>query len=342
MKERTYQMHIVQKRWLYILVVIVMAFCVLQGCKGEPKVPEGAVAMVNGEVITQDELDADLFLVKKQYTELAQADGEKLAGIKREILESLIAHEILYQESRKKGVQVEETAVDEQIANIKKQFQEQGGFEKMLEEMNLTEEKLKVQFREGIAIQKLVDQEVVNRIEISDEKTKDYYDKNPDLFKQIEKIQARHILIKAEPAGDKAAKAKALKEIKNIQKELKGGADFAELAKKYSQCPSSADGGNLGEFGRGQMIKPFEDAAFALKKGEISDIVETDFGYHLILAGEKKPETISEYGEVKDRIAQYLKSMETRAEGEKYIEKLKNEAKIERFLPEPKKQDPAK
>jgi peptidyl-prolyl cis-trans isomerase C len=335
-------MRIVQKRWLHILVVIVMAFCVLQGCKGEPKIPEGAVAVVNGEVITQEELDADLFLVKKQYAELTQADEEKLAAIKREILESLIAHEVLYQESRKKGIEVEETAVDEQVEHIKKQFQEQGGFENMLKEMNITEEKLKVQFREGIAIQRLVDQEVIKRIELSDEETKDYYDKNPDLFKQPEKLQARHILIKAEPAGDKAAKAKALKEIKDIQRKLKGGADFAELAKKYSQCPSSAEGGDLGEFGRGQMIKPFEDAAFALKKGEMSDIIETDFGYHLILAGEKKPETISEYPEVKDRIAQYLKNMKTRAEGEKYIEGLKNEAKIERFLPEPKKQDSAK
>jgi len=332
LKERNYTMHIVQKRWLHILMGIFTAFCVLQGCKGETKIPEDAVAVVNGEIITQEELDADLFLVKKQYAELTQADEEKLAAIKREILESLIAHEVLYQESRKKGIEVEETAVDEQVAHIKKQFQEQGGFENMLKEMNITEERLKVQFREGIAIQRLVDQEVVKRIEISDEETKDYYDKNPDLFKQPEKLQARHILIKAEPAGDKAAKAKALKEIKDIQRKLKGGADFAELAKKYSQCPSSAEGGDLGEFGRGQMIKPFEEAAFALKKGEMSDIVETDFGYHLILAGEKKPETISEYGEVKDRIAQYLKNMKTRAEGEKYIEGLK----------EPKKQDSAK
>ncbi|MDI6616900.1 MAG: SurA N-terminal domain-containing protein, partial [Syntrophaceae bacterium] len=119
-------MHIVQKRWLHILVGIFMAFCALQGCKGETKIPEGTVAVVNGEVITQEELDADLFLVKKQYAELTQADEEKLAAIKREILESLIAHEVLYQESRKKGIEVEETAVDEQIEHIKKQFQEQG------------------------------------------------------------------------------------------------------------------------------------------------------------------------------------------------------------------------
>jgi peptidyl-prolyl cis-trans isomerase C len=89
------------------------------------------------------------------------------------------------------------------------------------------------------------------------------------------------------------------------------------------------------------MIKPFEDAAFALKKGEMSDIVETDFGYHLILAGEKKPETISEYPEVKDRIAQYLKNMKTRPR-RKIYRGTENEAKIERFLPEPKKQDSAK
>ncbi|MBW2673533.1 MAG: peptidylprolyl isomerase, partial [Deltaproteobacteria bacterium] len=287
---------------------------------------------VNGEVITQDQLDAELSVMQKQFADVDQTDKEKLAEIKSKILENLIAREVLHQESQRKGIEVDEATIDERLANIKKQFPEEGSFEKKLEETQLTENTLKGQLRQGLVIQKLIDREVIDRIEVSDKEAKDYYDENRDLFKQPEKIQVRHILIKVEPEGDKTKKAGALKTSKKIQSELKGGGDFAALAKKYSQCPSSANGGDLGYFARGQMVKPFEDAAFSLKKGEVSDIVETSFGYHLIKAGDRKPESISDYKDIKDKLAPYLKRAKAGAEAEKYIEGLKKNAKIERFL----------
>ncbi len=336
-------MQIVHQRWFYPIVIIAVTLFAMQACKkGEAKFPEGTVAVVNGATITQEDLDSELSMMQKQFSDIDQTDKEKLAEIKKEILENIIARKVLYQESEKKGIEVDVAAIDERFTGIKKRFSEEGSFEKMLEEMHLTEETLKVQLRQGIAIQKLIDREVTGLIEISEKEAKDYYDKNPDLFKQPEKIQARHILIKVEPAGDEAKKAGALKEIKKIQRELKEGGDFAELAKKYSQCPSSADGGNLGDFARGQMVKPFEDAAFSLKKGEISGIVETDFGYHLIQGGDRTPEIISDYKVIKDKLTSYLKRMKAGAEGEKYIEGLKKKAKIEIFLPAAEKQGSAK
>jgi len=339
-QERKCEMRIIQQRWFYIPVVIIaMVLFTAQACKkGDAKFPEGTVAVVNGAIITQEDLDTELSMMQKQFAGIDQADNEQLAEIKRDILENLIARKVLYQESQKKGIEVDDETINERLANIKKRFPEEDSFNGMLEEMCLTEDTLKAQLREGIAIQKLIDREVIDRIEISDKEAKDYYDKNPDLFKQPEKIQASHILIKVEPEGDETRKAGAHKEIKKIQRELKMGGDFAELAKKYSQCPSSADGGNLGYFARGQMVKPFEDAAFSLKKGEISDIVETTFGYHLIQAGDRNPETISDYKDVKDKLTPYLKRMKAGAEGEKYIESLKEKAKIERFLSAEEKQ----
>ncbi len=329
-------MRITQQKWFYILIVMAVGVTLFvgQACKkGDGRSPEGVVAVVNGEQITQGDLDRELYIMQKQFADLDKADSEQLAEIKRDIVENLITRQVLYQESQRRGIEVDEAAIDERLAAIKKRFPEEGTFEKMLEEMDLTEDGLKVQLREGMAIQSLLDREVMNQVEVSDRESKEYYDKNPDLFKQPEKVHASHILIKVDPEGGEAKKAEALKEIKKIQRELKEGKNFAELAKKYSECPSSADGGNLGAFARGQMVKPFEDTAFSLKEGEISDIVETRFGYHLIQAGDRIPETMSKYDDIKDKLAQYLKRMKSEAEAEKYIGRLREKVQIERVLP---------
>lgn len=334
-------MRIAQGKWFYIPVVI-MVLLAMQACKKEEvKYPEGTIAVVNGAVITQEDLDAELSMAQQQFANQGQPNDEQLAKIKENLFEGLITRKVLYQESQKKGIEVDDATIDERLANMKKQFPKEDDFKGMLDKMNLTEDALKSQLRKGMAMQKLVDQEVVSNLKISDKDTKDYYDGHMDLFKQSEKIQASHILVKVEPGADESVKAEALKKIGKIQKELKEGGDFAELAKKYSDCPSNAKGGDLGYFGRRQMVKPFEEAAFSLKPGEISDITETDFGYHLIKAGDRKPGTITDYKDVKDKLVQYLKQVKTGEEVKKYIEKLKEQAKIERFLPEAKKQDSA-
>ncbi|MBW2558555.1 MAG: peptidylprolyl isomerase [Deltaproteobacteria bacterium] len=334
-------MRIAQGKWFYVpVVIIVMALLGMQACnKEEVKLQEGTIVVVNGAVITQQDLDVELSMAQQQFAAMEQLDDEQLAQVKADILESLIARKVLYQESQKKGIKMDDVTIDERLANMKKQFPKEDDFKAMLEKMSLTEDALKSQLREGMAIQKLVDQEVMSNIEISDNDTKDYYDKNTDLFKQPEKIQASHILVKVESGADESVKAEALKKIKKIQEELKAGGDFAELAKKYSDCPSSAKGGDLGYFGRGQMVKPFEEAAFSLKQGELSDITETDFGYHLIKAGDRTPGVVADYKDIKEKLAQYLKQMKSKEEMKKYVESLKEKAKIERILPEAKKQN---
>jgi peptidyl-prolyl cis-trans isomerase C len=167
---------------------------------------------------------------------------------------------------------------------------------------------------------------------VSDEESKTYYDSHPDLFKQPERVRARHILIKVDPGADESQKAEARKKIKEIQEKVQKGEDFAALAKESSEGPSSAKGGDLGYFRRGQMVKSFEEAAFRLQPGEVSEIVETGYGYHLIMVIDKKPETTIAYKDVKDRLEQHLKREKVRKEVSLYVEKLEEKAKVERFL----------
>lgn len=198
--------------------------------------------------------------------------------------------------------------------------------------MNLTEAALKYQFMRGMAIQKLIDKEFVQKVTVSDKKIKDYYDSHPEYFKQPEQVRASHILIKVDSKADEYQKAEARKALKIIQQKIEEGGDFSAIAKESSQCPSSSKGGDLGYFRQGQMVKPFQEAAFSLKPGEVSDIVETKFGYHLIKVMDKKPESTIPYKDAKNKIKQHLKGKIVQEEVGLYVAKLKEKAKVERFL----------
>ncbi|UCG12634.1 MAG: peptidyl-prolyl cis-trans isomerase, partial [Deltaproteobacteria bacterium] len=200
--------------------------------------------------------------------------------------------------------------------------------------MNLTEEEVKSRLARDIATKQFIDEQFAKHVEVSDKEIKDYYESNPDAFKAPEQVRASHILIKVEPQADEAKKAESRKKLEMIQQRVKKGEDFAALAREFSEGPSSTKGGDLGYFRRGQMVKPFEDAAFGLKPGEVSDIVETRFGYHLIKVVDKKPETTIGYEEVKERIEAFLKQRKTQNQINLYVENLKKDAKVEIFLGE--------
>ena len=125
-------------------------------------------------------------------------------------------------------------------------------------------------------------------------------------------------------------KKQAREKAEALLKRVKGGDDFAEVARTESSCPSKALGGDLGNFGRGQMVPPFEEAVFAMKPGEISDVVESSFGFHIIKLSEKNPAAQAKYEDVKTKIVQYLKDEKVRKLVAAYVEELKSKAKITR------------
>jgi peptidyl-prolyl cis-trans isomerase C len=215
---------------------------------------------------------------------------------------------------------------------VKKRFPDENEYKVALQKMNISEEKLKSQIREGLAIQQFVDNYLVQEVKVSEAEAKVFYKNNSERFKQPEQIKASHILVKVDNQADTPTKDLANKKIKDIQKKLEAGEDFALLAKEFSEGPSNINGGDLGYFKRGQMVKPFEDAAFKLIPGEVSDIVETRFGYHLIKVVDKKPESVVSYDNVKDKITQYIEQEKKGEVIKSEIEKLRQKAAIETFL----------
>lgn len=300
----------------------------------EDKVASGdQIAVVNGVNISNTEFERELDFYMSRASQQGQQIPEiMLPKLKNDILNSLIERELLYQESQKMKITVDSNAVEGQMASIKQRFQSPAEFEAAIKQLNLSEADIQSQISRDMAIRELIDKQVAQKVVVTDEETKAYYDANTGQFKQPEQIKARHILIKIDANASETQKADARQEIKKIQQKLQNGDDFAGLAKEYSQGPSSVKGGDLGFFRRGQMVKPFEDAAFALKPNEISDIVETKFGYHLIKVEEKKPETTLAYTDIKDRLNQHLKEQQIDKEAKEYIDQLKKDAKIEKNL----------
>lgn len=319
------------------IMALALASVVSLSVAGEKNLSQNKAAVVNGSVITQADLKREMAGAQRRPSSMGKPlDDSQLLEIKKEAIERLIERELLYQESQKKGIKLDETAVNEQLETLKKRFPSEAEFKNALSKMNMSEGRVKSEFTRGMAIQKFINNELVQKITVSDKEIKTYYDSNPDFFEQSEQVRAHHILVKVDPKGDASQKAESHKKIEKIQQKLHKGEDFTALAKEFSQCPSSAKGGDLGYFDRGQMVRPFEDAAFALKRGEVSDIVETKFGYHLIKVVDKKAKSTIAYNDVKDRLGQYLKQEKVKKEVSLYVEKLKQKAKIEKFLAEEK------
>lgn len=318
-----------------LLAVLALITLALPAYAGESQSAEQKLAVVNGTVINQAELDSEMnrFLARLQSQDRVPTDLER-SQIKKQVLENLIVGELLYQESQKEGVKVDQKEIEAQLAPIKGRYPSEAEFKKALSTMNLTEADLRFRFERDLAIRKLLADQIGGKIAVSEKESRAYYDSNPEFFKKPEQVRASHILIKVDPGADEAKKAEARTKIESLQAKLKNGEDFGALAKEYSEGPSGPKGGDLGFFGRGQMVKSFEETAFTMKPGQVSGMVETRFGYHLIMVTERTPESTLSYEEVKDRLEQYLKQQKAQETIAAYVETLKGKAKIERFMKE--------
>jgi peptidyl-prolyl cis-trans isomerase C len=298
------------------------------------------VAVVNGKNISQESLQQKLSFVEKRYaSQGGQLSDEQLSMIKKDILERMIEKELLYQESKEAGISVGDEKVNSQLEQFKAKFPNDEAYQAQLSQLGYTEEMIRKEIRENMAIQELIEQEIASDIEISDTELKAYYDENTEQFTTPEQVKARHILVKTDQSDSEEQKKEAREEIEAIQKRLEEGEKFEELAKEESEGPSGKKGGDLGYFSKGRMVKPFEEAAFAMEPGNVSDIVETRFGFHLIKVEDKKPASKKGYEEVKKEIRQQIKNEKVKQSIDNYVSTLREKATIELKLPEAGKEE---
>ena len=288
------------------------------------------VASVNGVAITSEELEREVANIRHKMSR--RMPGVPVPeDLEDKALDNIINRRLLLEESRKAGITVENSEIEAIWQQTVARFPSEEAVKEILKKENVTEEMIRGDIRNGLTLQKYVESEFTAKADVSEEEIKEYYDKNSSRFKQPEMVKASHILIKVEDKADEAKKAEARKKIEEVEKLVKEGKDFAELAKEYSEGPSNVKGGDLGFFGRGQMVKPFSDAAFALKPGEVSPIVETRFGFHIIKVFEKKEEGLVPLEEAGPKIREVLSTEKTQEMVNNKLESLKAVAKIERY-----------
>jgi peptidyl-prolyl cis-trans isomerase C len=193
------------------------------------------------------------------------------------------------------------------------------------------EVKKEIQQNPGMKYQKLINRQFEGKVKITKEDAQKHYSENKVRFETPEQVRASHILISpvSDPNIDpNQAKAEAKTKIEGLLKQIRAGADFATLAKANSSCPSSSKGGDLDYFGRGKMVPPFDKAAFALKVGQVSDVVETRFGFHIIRLTDRKESKVTPFEEAEKDIMFTLEQEKKQQIAEEYIESLKEKASI--------------
>ena len=279
------------------------------------------VAKVNGEDILQSDVDFvfDTFVLPqfKAQNPDKEFPAEQMSKIEQNIINQLVTQTLVLQEAAKLNITVDDAVVSKRFEEFKAQ------------RPDASEEQIKPFISKELLIQQTIQQEVADKVEVSDEEVKEYYEKNKEQFKEPEQVQASHILVQVAPDATQEEKDAAKQKIDGLLAQVKEGKDFAEVAKESSDCPSKEQGGDLGFFPRGAMVKPFEDVAFALNEGEISDVVETQFGYHIIKLTAKKASNDVPFEDVKERLQQGLLQQKKNSEVMSWFNNIKTNATIE-------------
>jgi peptidyl-prolyl cis-trans isomerase C len=295
---------------------------------------------VNGVDIAESKIER---LIKPQLERMAERAAQLPPALaeqyreqlRREILEQLIRDQLLEEKIKEANIVVTEEEVISkitEIATVQRPPLSLEDFKKKIEEYGLTFDDVKEDVRRGLSRDRFMASQWADKINVTEDDAKKYYDENPKWFETPEQVRASHILIKpvfADPGTDpNEAKAQARAKIEELLKQINEGADFAELAKANSACPSAAEGGDLGFFPRGQTTQAFEKVAFELEVGQISDVVETEYGYHIMKVAEHKDAGVVWCEPAKDDIIEQLTEEKKQEFVNEYVESLKAKANI--------------
>lgn len=306
------------------IILLLILLILISGCT--QKIPE-VVAVVNGVEITKEEFVQEIKLqvqgrVEQEADETDDEFIQRLIpfGVKS-VLEDMINEIIIRQKVEEQEIKVEPEEIDIKIEERKERFPNEESFLQQLAISNMTVEELRQQFESQILIEKFIRKEA--EAMITEEVIIDYFEEHKSNFDISNQIKASQILVETEEAAEE------------ILRQLRGGADFAELAKENSIARTAKDdGGDLGFFSRGRMVPAFEEVAFALEIGEISDIVKTPYGYHIIYLEEKRPAQKATLELAREEITYLFTTQNIWTLERTFLQDIREEADVEIMLPE--------
>ncbi len=327
-------------RWLLVLGLAAGCGAAPPGAPGGPAPPPDApaphavdpvpaalpeiVASVDAYSITRGELEQ---AVRSAEIQAGQALPTQFRdSVYRAVLDRLVAFHLLLQESERRSIVVDDAAVDARIETIRSGFPNEEAFETRLDSWNTSLYILREETRRDLLVERVLESAVFAGIEIEPESVRAFYDQHPAQFTERGGVRARHILIGVSPDASEPDKAEARERARGLRLDAAEGADFEALAREHSDDPgSAANGGDLGLVVEGQTVSAFETALFALDPGELSDVVETPFGFHVIQMVERRDDRVVPFEEARGPIGDLLLQQEQQARAAAFIDELKTQ-----------------
>ncbi len=323
-----------KKRLLAMLVAMLSISMVLTGCQKKPK---DAVATISGEYITVDDIQPIYEMIKNQYggdalfNDTTDQGKEMIHRAKVQATQEVINTKVMEKLAEDYGVTVDENKVNEKLEEIKAQFGGEEVFNQIIQQDGMSVDDLKENIRKNLLMAGLNDK-LVEKYQPTDEEIEKQINDNK---KKYTEYNASHILIKNTDETGQKLKGEELKakkeEAEAILKEIKDGGDFEAIAKEKSEDGSKENGGNLGNFYAEKMVKPFAKALEKLEVGQVSDIVETEFGYHIIKLNSKEEDPAKFDEDYKKEITEEIKTTTIQENAQKELEKTKKEMKARIF-----------
>ncbi len=308
--------------------------------KSGPKIsdlfPDEVVAKGKGVQVKRSQLDDAMVSIKSTFAARGQdLPPDETSRLEQQVLDRLIQVQILLQKASDADKATGKEICLKRMDGFRARAGSEEAFARQLKSVGTTPQELQAKMVEESTAEAVLEREL--KITISDDEVKKFFEDNPSKFEQPEMVRASHILISTKdpnttkdlPDDQKSVKHK---KAENLLKQARAGEDFAKLAKENSDDPGSKDKGGEYQFARGQMVPEFETAAFSLKTNQISDIVTTTYGYHIIKLSEKVPAKKMELAKVAPDIKEYLKQQQMQKhqkELQDYLDKLKKDSGVE-------------
>ncbi|MBE2250403.1 MAG: peptidyl-prolyl cis-trans isomerase [Myxococcus sp.] len=281
----------------------------------KPQQDGNVIATVNGEVIGKADFERELSRESQAMEGAAPRSPEQIEPFKQALLETMIERLALLQAARDAQVQVSPEEVDRRVLALTSEYPA-GTFDTALAQSQTSRTELARRTREQLIVERLLSDQVFSRVAVTEDQIRAAYDENPDAWTEAEQVHAQQLVVKG------------LDEAKRLQQLLWQGKKFADLARRYSLSPDAKVGGDLGFFKRGELPQAFDDAIFRLSAGQVSDVVSTDYGFHLFKLIEKKPARKRELTEVRGAIEQKLLT-DLRAQRQTaYVKALREKAQV--------------
>ena len=290
------------------------------------------IAKVNGFEVNKQAVGFELDRLVRFYMShgmTMQEIKDNLPKLQEKALDQAIGARLLLERSQQLDIAVSAADIDAEVAKVVEQVGGEENFRKALAAQNITDEAFRKELEKGARVNKLVEQACTGVEEPTEQEVTDFYEAHKSEYVSEPKVLCQHILVKVEDNSTSDEKSAAFEKILAIKDRIAAGGNFAEEAQKHSDCPSGREGGSLGWFGPGMMVPEFDKVAFEMKKGEVSGVVTTQFGYHIIYTADERPGGQQTLVDVHDQIKDYLRHGARGKAVDAFVAELREKAEIE-------------